>query len=67
MVLTILSKLGMEYSVIVSTFHSIRLTSGSIWMIPSPEAFIESLAQEKNKLINMGKIKGPKVFMIATS
>jgi hypothetical protein len=27
MVLTILSKLGPEYSVFVSTFHSIRLTS----------------------------------------
>jgi hypothetical protein len=27
MVLTILSKLGPEYSVFVSTFHSVRLTS----------------------------------------
>jgi hypothetical protein len=27
MVLTILSKLGLEYSVFVSTFHSVRLTS----------------------------------------
>jgi hypothetical protein len=29
MVLTILSKLGLEYSVFVSTFHSVRLASGA--------------------------------------
>jgi hypothetical protein len=28
--------------------------------MPSLQAFIESLTQEQNKLINMGKIKGPK-------
>jgi hypothetical protein len=28
--------------------------------MPSLEEFIESLTQEKTKLINMGKIKGPK-------
>jgi hypothetical protein len=60
MVLTILSKLGPEYSVFVSTFHSVRLASGATWTMPSLEAFIESLTQEQNKLINMGKIKGPK-------
>jgi hypothetical protein len=32
--------------------------------MPSLEAFIESLTQEKNKLINMGKIKGPKVHAL---
>jgi hypothetical protein len=51
MVLTILSKLGLEYSVFVSTFHSVRL-------------IIESLTQEQNKLINMGKIKGPKAHAL---
>jgi hypothetical protein len=64
MVLTILSKLGSEYSMFVSTFHSVRLTSGTTWTIPSLEAFIESLTQEKNKLINMGKIKGHKVHAL---
>jgi hypothetical protein len=29
--------------------------------MPSLEAFIESLTQEKNMLINIGKIKAPKV------
>jgi hypothetical protein len=60
-VLTILSKLGPEYSMFVSTFHSVRLASGATWTMPSLEAFIESLTQELKKLINMGKIKGPKV------
>jgi hypothetical protein len=59
MVLTILSKIGLEYLVFVSTFHSVRLSSRSTWMMPSLEAFIESLTREKNKIINMGKTKGP--------
>jgi hypothetical protein len=46
MVLTVLSKLGLEYLVFVSTFHSARFASGSTWTIPSLEAFIESLTQE---------------------
>jgi hypothetical protein len=29
MVLTILSKIGPEYSMFVSTFHSVRITSGA--------------------------------------
>jgi hypothetical protein len=64
MVLTILSKLGLEYSVFVSTFHSVRLTSRATWTMPSLEAFIESLTQEQTKLINMGKIKGSKVHAL---
>jgi hypothetical protein len=64
MVLNILSKLGLEYSMFVSTFHSVRFTSGSTWKIPSLEDFIESMTQEKSKLMNMGKIKGPKVHSL---
>jgi hypothetical protein len=64
MVLTILSKLGPEYLVFVSTFHLVRLTSRDTWKIPSLEVFIESLTQEWNKIINMGKIKGPKVHAL---
>jgi hypothetical protein len=65
MVLNILSKLGLEYSVFVSTFHSVRLASGATWTMPSLEAFIESLTQEQTKLINMGKIKGSKAHALA--
>jgi hypothetical protein len=64
MVLTILSKLGPEFSVFVSTFHSVIFTSGATWKIPSLEDFIESLIQEQTKLINMGKIKGPNVHSL---
>jgi hypothetical protein len=64
MVLTILSKLGPEYSVFVSTFHSVRLAFGATWTMPSLEAFIESLTREQNKLINMAKIKGPKAHAL---
>jgi hypothetical protein len=64
MVLTILSKLGPEFSVFVSTFHSVKFTSGATWKMPSLEDFIESLTQEQTKLINMGKIKGPKAHAL---
>jgi hypothetical protein len=55
MVLTIISKLGPDLSVFISTFHSVRFTSRSTWKMPSLEDFIESMTQEKTKLINMGK------------
>jgi hypothetical protein len=64
MVVTILSILGLEFSMFVSTFYSVKFASGSTWKILSLEEFIESLTQEQAKLINMGKIKGPKVHAL---
>jgi hypothetical protein len=64
MLLTTLSKLGLEFSVFVSTFHSIKFTSRATQNMPSLEDFIESLTQDQTKLINMGKIKGPKVHAL---
>jgi hypothetical protein len=64
MVLTILSKLGPKLSVFVSTFHSVKFASRATWKIHSLEEFIESITQEKIKLINMGKIKGPKAHAL---
>jgi hypothetical protein len=64
MVLTILSKLGPEFSIFVSTFHTIKFTFGATWKMPSLEDFIESLTQEKTKLINMGAIKGPRAHAL---
>jgi hypothetical protein len=64
MVLTILSKIGLEFSVFVYTFHSVRFSSGATWKMPSVEEFIEYLTQEQTKLINMGNIKGPKVHAL---
>jgi hypothetical protein len=64
MVLTILSNIGPELSVFISTFHTVRFTSGATWKMPSLEDFIESLTQEKTKLISMGTIKGPRVHAL---
>ena len=64
MVLTILSKLGPEFFVFVSTFHIVRFASGATWKMPSLEDFIESLTQEQTKLINMGTIKGPRAHAL---
>jgi hypothetical protein len=63
-ILTILSKLGPEFSLLVSTFHSVKFTSGATWKMPSLEEFIKSLTQEQTKLINMGKIKGQKAHAL---
>ena len=64
MVPTIISELDPKYSVFVSTFHLVRLTSRATWKMPSLEDFIQSLTQEQTKLINMGKIKGPKAHAL---
>jgi hypothetical protein len=64
MVLTILSKLGPKFLVFVSTFHTVRFTSGATWKMPSLEDIIESLTQEKTQLINMGAIKAPRAHAL---
>jgi hypothetical protein len=64
MFLTILSKLGPEFFVFVSTFYTVRFASRATWKMPSLEDFIESLTQEQTKLINMGTIKGPRVHTL---
>jgi hypothetical protein len=64
LILSILSKLGLEYVVFVSTFHTMRFTSGATWKMPTLDQFIESLMHEKDKLIKMGIIKGPNVHAL---
>jgi hypothetical protein len=64
MVLTIISKIGLEFSMFISTFHSVKFAFGATFNLPSLEEFIESLTQEQTNLINMGKIKGPKVHAL---
>ena len=54
-VLSILNKLGPEYSVYVSMFHSKR-ESFPDWKLPSLDSFFESLIKEQDKLIQMGVI-----------
>jgi hypothetical protein len=43
LILTILAKLGLEYVVYVSNFHSGRCILGENWKIPVMAQFIESL------------------------
>ena len=57
--LSILSKLGLEYSVYVSMFHSKR-ESFPDWKLPSLDSFSESLIKEQDKLIRMGFIRTSK-------
>ena len=59
MVLAILSKLGPDYSVFVSTFYATKLTART-WKMPSLADFMESLTQEQDKLVMMGTIKPSK-------
>ena len=53
LVLSVLIKLGSQYSVFVSTFHFGR-TSIPNWKIPSLDDFDESLIQYQDKLVQMG-------------
>ena len=55
LILSILSKLGPDYSVFVSTFHTRKLTT-LIWKMLTLNAFIESLTNEHDKLVQMGII-----------
>jgi hypothetical protein len=64
MVLTILSKIGPELSVFISTFQSVKFTSRSTWKMPSLKEFIEAPTQEQTKLIKMGTIKYPRAHAL---
>ena len=59
MVLAILSKLGPDYSMFVSTFYATKLTARA-WKMPSLADFMEYLTQEQDKLVMMGTIKPSK-------
>ena len=55
LVLSVLSKRGSEYPIFVYTFHSGR-ASIPYWEMSSLDAFIESLIEEQDKLVQMGVI-----------
>ena len=57
--LSILSKLGPDYSVFVSTFHATRLAIPK-WKMPYLNSFLDSLTNEKDKLIHMGVLNSSK-------
>ena len=56
LILTIVSKFGADYLVLVSTFHAGKLTTPR-WKIPSLNAFIESLTSEHDNLVQMGIVR----------
>ena len=56
LILAILSKLGADYSVFVSTFRVENLTTPRL-KIPSLNAFLESLTSEHDNLVQMGIIR----------
>jgi hypothetical protein len=64
LILTILAKLGPEYVVYVSNFHSGRCLFGTNWKIPTLTPFIKSLTQEKTKLIQTSLMKDPKAHAL---
>ena len=49
LILAIISKLGVDYSMFVSTFSAGNLTTPG-WNMPSLNSFIESLTREDDKL-----------------
>ena len=58
LILSILSKLGADYSVFVSTFSAGKLTTPG-WKMPTLNAFIESLTNEHDKLARWGSFDLP--------
>ena len=50
LILSILSKLGPDYSFFVSIFHATRLAAPK-WKMPSLNTFLDSLTKERDKLI----------------
>ena len=57
--MTILSKLGHDYSVSVLTFYATKLIAQT-WKMLNLVEFMESLTWEKDKLVMMGTIKPSK-------
>ena len=59
-------KVGPRYSVFILTFHSGELIIQN-WRIPTLAYFMESLTQEKEKIVHMGTIKSTKDQALSTS
>ena len=54
--------MGPKYVIFVSTFNTIRLTTGATWKIPSLDALIESLIHEQDKIIKNGTLRNSKSY-----
>ena len=56
LIISILSKLGPEYSIFVSTFHATGIAIWN-WKLPSLSTFIDSLSKNQDKLVHMEDLK----------
>jgi hypothetical protein len=65
-ILLILSKLGLEYSIFVSSFQTSKLTQEK-WKMPPLNDFIVELTQDKSNLVQIGTIKCSKNQALAAT
>jgi hypothetical protein len=66
LIFSILTKLGPEYFVYPSSFHTIRLTMGSTWKMSFLYEFMDSLIHEKTKLIQIWELKSSNPHVLTT-
>lgn len=66
MILSILSKLGPDYAVFISTFHAMKRALGKGFTVPSLGEFTADLTKKQDKLIQMGSIKYSKSQALTT-
>jgi len=66
LIISILLKLGHEYSVFVSSFQAYKLTQEN-WKMPPLNEFTTKLTQEKDKLFQMGAINYSKNQALAAT
>jgi len=60
LILSILSKLDIDYSFFVSTFYATMDALGKTFTMPSLDEYSTSLTMEQAKLVHMGTLKSPR-------
>ena len=67
MILSIRSKLGLNYINFFSTFHSTKLALGTSYKMHTLDAFVASILQEKYNFSQMGIQNTSKVHSVASN
>ena len=65
LVLSILSKLGPDYSTFISTFYATNNSLIVAWKIPYLDNFVAELTREEDKLVKMGAFQNSKACSLA--
>ncbi len=65
-ILSILSRLGSDYYVYVSTFCATKVAIWTTWNVASLDQFLSSLTHEKCILVLMGTLKASNAHALAT-